>query len=85
MSYEIIKSIKIKDNKVFLKSASNNVYPRDFHEQECPSLSKILQDQGQQALELEIFKAYESGNFQSRGNGKYNSALRRLRNMLYFN
>ncbi len=80
MSYDIIKNIKIKDDRVFVKSAPNNVYPRTFYMEECPSLSKILQEQGKEALDLEIFKQFENGNFQ-RGNNKYTRALHILLNM----
>lgn len=78
MSYEIIKSIKFKDDKVFVTSASNNVRPHYFEEFEAKSLSKILQEQGKDAAELEIFKQFENGNFQ-RGVHKYLRALSVLR------
>ena len=81
MSYDLINAIKIKDNKVFLKSASNNVRPRTFHEWECTSLTEILQKQGQSVLELEIFKDYEKGNFQAGAKNKYTRALEALRHM----
>ncbi len=80
MSYNIIKSIKIEDNKVIIESASNNVYPRTFYKGESVSLTKILQEQGKEALELEIFKAYEEGDFQ-RGSSKYLRALKILRHL----
>ena len=69
MGYEIIKSIKIKDDKVLIKHDSNNVSPRIFHENESISLTKTLQEKGQEALDVEILKAYETGDFQ-RGNNK---------------
>lgn len=78
MSYEIIKSIKVRDNKVFIKGASNNVYPKDWDEWECVSLTKILQEKGQEELDLEILKAYEGGSFQ-KGNNKYTRALKVLK------
>jgi len=79
MSYEIIKSIKIKDNKVFIKSSSNNVFPKDWSEEECKSLSKILQQEGKQELDIEILKEFENGNFQSSQNLKYTRALKILK------
>lgn len=81
MSYEIIKHIKVdeKNGKVLLNSTCNNVRPRTYYYQECTSLSKILTEQGREALDIEILKAYESGNFQ-KGNNRYTSALKRLRN-----
>jgi len=77
MSYEIVKSIKIKDNKVFITSDSNNVYPKYFHEWECNSLTKIFQEKGQNELDYEIMKTYESGCFQSYS-GKYSRAVKVL-------
>jgi len=77
MSYEIIRSIKIKDNKVFVKADSNNVYPRDFTEREASSLTAMLQ-KGREALDVYIMEAYEQGSFQ-KGNNKYTRALKVLR------
>lgn len=67
MSYEIVKQIKVKDGKVYLKSCSNNVWPKDWnnrHAWECSSLTEVLQKQGKEALEVEILGEFESGNFQ---------------------
>jgi hypothetical protein len=80
MSYEIIESIKVKNNKVFINCAPNNVYPRSFGEFHCESLTKILKEQGKEALELEIMREYENGNFQG-GNNKYARALKVLHHM----
>jgi hypothetical protein len=80
MSYEIIKSIKIKEDKVIIKGASNNVRPLWYEEWECKSLSKMLQEQGRESVELEILGEYESGNFQ-RGNNKFVRALKVLNHM----
>jgi len=80
MSYEIIKKIRIKDKKVLITGASNNVYPRTFEECESYFLSKILQEQGQQALDIEILNAYEEGNFQ-RGSNKWTRAWHILKHM----
>lgn len=78
MSYEIIRSIKIKDNKVFVRAISNNVYPKDYSEEEAPYLTRILQQQGKEALDISIMEAYEGGTFQ-RGSNKYTRALKVLR------
>lgn len=78
MSYEIIKGIKIEDNKVYIKGDSNNVYPKDFKWWLCDSLTKILKEKGQQELDIEILKAFEEGNFQSSLNLKYTRALKVL-------
>lgn len=80
MSYSIIKSIGVHDNKVFATYACNNVRPLCFERVEAESLTKILQEQGREALDLEIFREYENGNFQ-RGNNKYTRALTVLRAM----
>ena len=80
MSYEIIKRIRIDKGKVLIRYCSNNVYPKDYLEAESHSLTKILKEQGQEVLDLEILKAYESGCFQ-RGSNKYTRALLILRHM----
>ena len=78
MSYVIVKSIKIKNNKVMVNWASNNVIPRDYYERECESLTEILQKEGREALDIEILKEYDNGNFQ-KGSNKYTRALKVLR------
>lgn len=84
MSYEIIKSIKVdlESKKVFINGASNNLRPLSFEVWECTSLSKLLQEKGEDALNVEILKTYESGDFQ-RGSNKYTKALKVLRFVLY--
>jgi hypothetical protein len=81
MSYEIVKSIKIKDGKVFMRAASNNVWPRDFDEYESHILTGILQEQGQKVLDLAIFGYYESGCLQPGTPNKYTRALSILRHL----
>jgi len=75
MSYDIIKSIRIEDNRVFICSAASNITPKTFEECECKSLSKLLQEQGSTATILEIFKQYENGNFKAGTANKYTKAL----------
>jgi hypothetical protein len=83
MSYEIVKAIKIKDGQVLIKSDSNNVYPKSFKFWNCEPLSKLLQEKGQDALDIAILKDYEDGTFQSRGlNSKYTRALKVLHYVL---
>lgn len=79
MSYEIIKGISIKNNEVYLNSASNNVYPRYFKKWHCTSLTEILQKQGRDALDLELLKQYEEGMFQPGVPNKYSLAIDNLR------
>lgn len=80
MSYEKISSISIKDGKVFLKSKANND-SEPVRLWECTSLTKLLQEQGETALHIEILKEYEGGMFQSTGDNKYTRALRVLRSI----
>ena len=56
MSYEKVRSIKIDEvaGEVFVTGASNNVRPLTYEKWECPSLSKILKEQGRKAVEVEI-------------------------------
>ena len=81
MSYEIVKNIKIEDDKVLIKGAANNVIPRNYVYWECHPLTKTLKEKGQKALEIEILRAYEEGNFQSGTQNKYTRALKILRHM----
>ena len=46
MSYEIFKSVTVKNNKVFTRQSSNNVYPRVFQKSENKYLTKILKKEG---------------------------------------
>lgn len=80
MSYHIIKRIRTEGGKVFITGADNNVWPRTPREWECASLSKILQEQGRDALDLEIMRTHEGGCFKS-SSGKYARALKVLRHM----
>lgn len=79
MSYHVVKQITVNeaDGKVFITGADNNVYPRTPHKWECTSLSKILAEHGREAVDLEIFKAYESGDFHG-GSNKWQRALKAL-------
>lgn len=64
MSHDIIKSIVIKNNQVIIAAASNNVWPRTYTPSHCESLTKILVNNGREALDVAIFKAFRDGNFQ---------------------
>ena len=77
MSYEKVKAIKIKENKVFINCASNNVRPLLYTIEEYPSFSKILQEQGLNAVEIALLKNYEEGNLQG-GKNKFTRALKVL-------
>ena len=58
MSYEIVKSIVIKNDKVFSRIESNNVYPKSFISEENPGLTKILNEDGKAEL---LVKLVEGG------------------------
>ena len=78
MSHTKIRRVSVRDNKVYITGASNNVIPHDYREYECESLSTILQEGGKQALDMAILSDYDSGNEQGQRN-KYTLALTRLR------
>jgi hypothetical protein len=79
MSYEKVKSIKIdeKEGKVFINCASNNVRPLTYSREEYPYFSKILKEEGKQAVEIALLKSYEEGNLQE-GKNKFTEALKVL-------
>ena len=81
MSYEKVKSISIKEGKVFINCAPNNVRPLSYSREEYPYFSKILQEKGLKAVEVELLKAYESGTLQD-GTNKYTEALKVLKYIL---
>lgn len=56
MSYEIVKSITIKDNKVFSRMESNNVYPKTFLNEENPGLTKMYNEQGKMGMLVSLVK-----------------------------
>ena len=78
MSYSLIRKIQVKDNQVYITAACNNIRPRHYSESVCSYATKILQEQGAEAFDLDMLKAYESGEFQ-RGKNKYSRALEILR------
>jgi len=80
MSHHKVKSIQIKDGKVFVTGKCNND-TEPVKKWECTSLSEILKEKGQKAVEIEILKAFEDGQFQSSGDHKYTRALRSLQQM----
>ena len=75
MSYEIVKALKVKKNgEVWLKSDSNNVFPRRYHWWHCTSLTNLLKKEGRKALDTAIVRDYWSGNMQ-RTNNNYEKCL----------
>ena len=70
MSYEIIKSITIKDNKVFSRMESNNVSPKVFSNEENPGLTKMYNEQGKMGMLINLVEGGLDGylEFQRSGN-----------------
>lgn len=68
MSYEIVKSIshRKKDNKIFITSASNNVWPRDYERWEFMP-DKSYNDEKSKNKELYLFHGIIGGSYQLSG------------------
>jgi len=79
MSWEIVKGIQVRDcdgeKQVWIKSDSNNVFPKHFHWWHCSPLTKVLREGGQVALDKAILRDYWAGNFQ-KTNNNYQKAIR---------
>ena len=76
MSYEIVKTCRVvkKDDGFYyavLKTASNNVYPRDYSEWTYGKDGKLTKEEVEKTLLLDFFH----GNLQG-GNSKYMTAAR---------
>lgn len=65
---------------MIIGSASNNVTPRYYTTEEAPYFSRLWAEKGREAVEIELVKAFESGNFQG-GSSKWKLAADRLRRM----
>jgi hypothetical protein len=81
MGYEIVKTIKVENGRVFVNGACNNVYPKDYHYSESYYLTGAMERGGQEELDYEIMRAYEEGNFQPGNQNKYSRAVCILRHM----
>jgi len=70
MSYEIVKNIKLDDIKkeVWIKSDSNNVFPKSYTYWECVTISKIYKEQGKEEAIKQILYDYWAGTFQGSSN-----------------
>ena len=73
MSYEIVKSIRITDGKVFVTSKSNND-TAPIHEWHC----SFFDGKSAEFIDLEIMKSFEGGTFQSNRTNKWTNALKVL-------
>lgn len=82
MSHEIVKSITIQDDKVFLTSADSSLRPLDFNRWECTSLSQILAEKGRDALYATIGKEVWNGNMELRQGSKLCKLFLEARNAL---
>lgn len=70
MSYDIVRKIQITDDKVFLTSASSNVSPQEFETWECEYYSKMLKEQGKDAVMQSIAGNVWDGNYHLRHDSK---------------
>jgi len=67
MSYDIVRKISVRDGRVFITSTPNNIYPHDYHEWECPELTRALEEGGQEGLGIEFDKYTRSGKYLQAG------------------
>lgn len=79
MSYEIVKSLTIRDGKVYRKSESNNVRPHYFIEIEDTYFTTMLNQEGENVLNMEILRLYEQGIFQEGNPNKWSKAIDKLK------
>lgn len=79
MSHEKVRSICINEKKqeVIITSAVNNCRPLDYYKNNFPFYTNLLKEKGKKAVEIEILRGYEEGNFQD-GVNKYTKALKVL-------
>ena len=63
MSFDYVKSIVIKDEKVYLTSADSSVRPLHFHKWECETFSKMLQNEGREPMLARIGQNIWDGNY----------------------
>lgn len=82
MSYEIVKSIshRKKDNKIFITSASNNVWPRHFSKWEFMP-DKHYNEKDIANKELHLFRGILGGSYQL--SGSVNENWRYAENKFY--
>lgn len=70
MSYEIVKGITFKNNKVFINSADSSIRPLYFNKWEAERLSMLYQENGKAATIQAIAKEVWNGNFRLRKGSK---------------
>ncbi len=82
MSYEIVKGISIKGNKVYITSADSSVRPLRFHRWECETITKILSEDGREAALARIGKNVWEGDFHLNRGSKLCNLFIEARNAL---
>lgn len=80
MSYEIVKSIVIKDDKVFSRMDSNNVYPKDFTSIENPGLTRMYEEKGRIGLLIDLVEGGLDGYLEFKANG--NKLVKQLKEIV---
>lgn len=79
MSYEKVSRIRITEDKVYITSCSNNVWPQDHNEWEAPLWSALLLEKGRVEVEKEILFSYFEGMMQSGLSNKYQRTIGRVK------
>jgi|TARA_B100001094_G_scaffold251263_1_gene249045 hypothetical protein len=67
MSFELIERIKIENNEVFIKGASNNVTPRDYRYWKSNYFTKLI-NESPELYQKELLETFWTGEFQSKSN-----------------
>jgi len=78
MSTTIVKRLHIKENEVWIDSASSNSSPRSYYYEKCTYWSRMLKEQGQEALDKDILHQYWGGMLRGVPN-KWSRAVDRFR------
>lgn len=52
MSRELLKSMVYKDNKVYTRQCSNNVYPKNYDREENKGLTRLYQEKDNKLLKV---------------------------------
>ena len=81
MSYEIVKSITIKEDKVFSRMESNNVSPKAFLNEENPGLTKMYNEQGKMGMLINLVEGGLDGYLEFQRSG--NKLVRQLETITY--
>lgn len=74
MSHELVKSIFVKGNKVFIESAASDEWPQRYREWEAEGLTELWNTEGRRAVEKELLFSFFSGWMQ--GNNNFSAAIK---------